>query len=59
VGLLGGSTLVVGALLGRWFTWPTRVIGLVMASIGWTGRITGKSTPPTIAARPGRVRSVL
>jgi zinc transporter, ZIP family len=30
-GLLGGSTLVVGALLGMWFTWPARAIGLVMA----------------------------
>ncbi|MFL6134779.1 MAG: ZIP family zinc transporter, partial [Nocardioidaceae bacterium] len=30
-GLLGGSTLVVGALIGIRFTWSSKVIGLIMA----------------------------
>jgi zinc transporter, ZIP family len=30
-GLLGGSTLVLGALLGLRFTWPPRVVGWIMA----------------------------
>ena len=30
-GLIGGSTLVVGAVLGIFFRWSSRVIGLVMA----------------------------
>jgi ZIP family zinc transporter len=30
-GLLGGSTLVVGAVIGLRFTWSSKVIGLVMA----------------------------
>ena len=30
-GLLGGSTLVVGALLGLRFTWSPRVVGWIMA----------------------------
>ena len=30
-GLVGGSTLVVGALLGLRFTWPPRIVGWIMA----------------------------
>ena len=30
-GLLGGSTLVIGALLGLRFTWSPKVVGLIMA----------------------------
>ena len=30
-GLIGGSTLVLGALIGIWAHWSSRIIGLIMA----------------------------
>ena len=64
-GLLGGSTLVVGAVIGLWSQWTPKVIGLVMsfgagvliASVAYElvddAAHVGTLAPPPVAWQPG------